>query len=174
MHKKRAIDCQETFSLVVRYSSIRLLIVLAAKYDLLLHHMDVTTAYLQGELDDEIYAKMPENCYEVSQEQKVFRLKKAMYGLKQSGRAYNRKLCKVLTELSFTQSKADQCVFHKKTIDEYTIIAVYVDDLLIATNNEENLRLTKQKFWDKFKMKDLGEARNVLGMRIISKKYNHK
>ncbi|KAK9721225.1 Reverse transcriptase (RNA-dependent DNA polymerase) [Popillia japonica] len=139
----------ETFSPVVRYSSIRFLCALAVKYDLAMHHMDVTTAYLQGELHDEIYIYQPEYLRN-KEDSRVYRLKKAMYGLKQSGRSWNKKLNIILKEMGLLQSKADQCIFYKMNGTRRLIIAVYVE----------------QRLQQKLKIKDLGVATEILGIRI--------
>lgn len=163
--QKQGINYQETFSPVVKYASLRYLFSLAAKENLRIDHMDVTTAYLQSDLNEEIHVQPPWNSKENTG--MVWRLKKAIYGLKQSGRCWNEKLHDVLTTLGLTQSKSDPCIYSlKNKTGQILIVAVYVDDLLIFTNQKglrENLKKNLQK---QFEMKDLGTAKRCIGMNI--------
>jgi transposase InsO family protein len=159
------IDYTETYSPVIRYTSIRYLLALATKYDLHIDQMDVTTAYLNGDLDEEIYVRPPA---ELAKEcrGKVWRLKKAMYGLKQSGKSWNTKLDQTLKSMGFIQSKADPCIYQRKEEKNAVIVAIYVDDMFVLSNDQELKNATKQMLRRNFRMKDLGEAKNFLGMRI--------
>ena len=85
-NQQKGIDYEETFSPVVRFTSIRLILAIVASMDLELHQMDVKTAFLNGELEEEIYMEQPEGFIVESQEQKVCRLLRSIYGLKQSSR----------------------------------------------------------------------------------------
>ena len=98
---------------------------------------------------------------------KVCKLKKALYGLKQASRVWNLKLDKVLRELGLERSKYDSCVYLKKTKDGVIYVAVYVDDLLIFYNCHSLLNLLMNRLNQKFKMKDLGVPKQVLGFRTI-------
>lgn len=161
------IDYSETYSPVVRYTSIRFLCALASKYDLYIDQMDMTAAYLHGDIEEEIYVKPPIELAKASQDGKVWKLRKSMYCLKQSDRAWNRKLHNTLLSLGFVRSQADPCVYFKRNDKSLIIIAVYVDDLLILANNRKEKSLLKSKLSQVFDMKDLGEARDLLGMCIV-------
>lgn len=89
-----------------------------------------------------------------------------MYGLKQSGKSWNTKLNNVLKNMDLTRSRADPCIYYCRTQRKIVIVAVYVDDMFILSNDTQLLQATKKKLSNKFKMKDLGEARSLLGMRI--------
>ena len=107
--QKYGIDYNEVFAPVVRYSTVRFLMALAVKFNLEIDHMDVVTAFLQGDLqNEEIYMDQPLGF--VTEENKVCRLKKALYGLKQSGRIWNKKVDTVLKEFGLVQSEIDPCV----------------------------------------------------------------
>lgn len=127
--------------------------------------MDVTTAYLQGDLEEEVYVRPPK---EIGDRQggKVRRLQKAMYGLKQSGRAWNEKLDSVLKELKFNQSKADSCIYYQFANGKRIVVAIYVDAILVATEDLRTMNETKKLLAMKFKMRDLGEIKNFVGMKI--------
>lgn len=156
------IDYEETFSPVVRYSTIRILIAMAVKKGLKIDQMDAITAFLQGELSDEIYIEQPDGFKDGSK--KVCRLKKAMYGLKQAGRAWNLKLEAALKSFGLIKSKLDPCVYYNT--DTTLIVAIYVDDILIFWKNESVLNEIKTSLSNSFKMKDMGKAQGCIGIRI--------
>src|ERR1700733_3648096 len=161
--QKPGIDYEETYSPVVRYTSIRLLMALAAQYDLDIDQMDVTTAFLHPELDEEIYMELQRG---FRLNGKTCRLKKSIYGLKQASRAWNKKLDKLLKELRFAQSNFDTCIYYNRENGKILIIAVYVDDLLILSNNKKEKQNLKADLMKRLKMKDLGEAHYCVGIHI--------
>lgn len=158
------IDYQETYAPVVRYSTIRFLIAMAVKFDLEIHQMDAVTAFLQGELSEEIYMQQPDQFSDGSS--KVCRLKKSLYGLKQSSRVWNEKLNSALIELGLKRSAVDQCIYFAESESVILIIAIYVDDLLIFSNNSKKRDDLKERLSNRFKMKDIGTAVSILGMNI--------
>lgn len=170
--QKEGIDYSETFSPVVRYSSIRLLLSLAVRHDLDIDQMDVVTAFLQSELKEEIYMKIPEGCK--SDTRKVYRLKKSIYGLKQASRVWNRKLDETLKKIGLTQSKTEPCIYFKTQNGEKTYVAIYVDDILIFSNNQRSKEYIKERLSKCFKMKDLGPAHYILGMKLTRDRENGK
>ena len=160
------IDYSETYSPVVRYTSIRFLCALATKYDLDMDQMDVKAAYLHGDIEEDIYVEPPEELRSPEDEGQVWKLQKSMYGLKQSGRAWNKKLNETLINDGFERSKADPCVYIKRTKRGLVIVAVYVDDLLILAKDKKEKAILKRMLSQNFDMKDLGEAKHLLGMTI--------
>lgn len=163
--QKYKVDYFETYSPVVRMSSIRLLISLAVKFNLLVHHMDVTTAYLNGILHNDVYMKIPEGV-EVNETNKVCKLSKSLYGLKQSGREWNIKLDEVLQKIGFKRCQTDACVYVRNEGGELNIIAVYVDDLLIVCSTELSLNKIKGQISSEFTMVDKGDCKYFLGIEI--------
>ena len=131
--------------------------------------MDVVTAFLNGNLEEEIYMKQPDGIIEPGKEHLVCKLERSLYGLKQSPRCWNKALKEYLLSIGFTQSSADPCVFVKKS-DTLTVIAVYVDDLIILTKNSDEITKIKEILNFRFKMKDMGELYFWLGMSIIQDK----
>ena len=117
---------------------MRTVITLAAKKKLLVHQMDVTMAFLNGMLEEEVYMKQPEGFEQKGQEDLVCRLKKSIYGLKQSPRCWNAVLDQHLKSNNLKQSSADPCIY-TSTEGETVIVAVYVDDILIATEKEKTM-----------------------------------
>ena len=166
MNQRYGIDYEETFSPVIRNESMRLLFALAAELNLTIDHMDVVTAFLHGNLKEEVYMKQPEGFEIKGKEHYVCKLQKAMYGLKQASRAWYEKISEVLlNRLGFNRSEHEPCVFvrNKRSL---MIIALYVDDLLIFSNDEAERKNVKKVLSSEFEMKDLGDVRKVIGVRI--------
>ena len=152
------IDYHETFSPTVRITSVRILMQLAIQTGMVVHQMDVKTAYLNAPIDCELYIEQPEG-YErkgPNGQKLVCKLKKSLYGLKQSGRNWNCLLHGYLTQERFIQSLADPCVYVKSTEFGLVIAIVWVDDIIIAGSNTDVLKKAKESLMMRFKMKDLG------------------
>jgi hypothetical protein len=164
--QKTGKDVHGIFSPVASIETIRLVIVEAFMRDMRIEHMDVRTAYLYGLIDTEVYMKQPKGFLIRGKENHVCKLVKAIYGLRQSGKIWYETLRDFLLNTGFKQCWKDRCVFIKQT-KEYTIIViVYVDDLIIANNNDEARAEFKQALNKRFKMKDLGDLSYILGIRV--------
>lgn len=159
--QKKGRDYEEVFSPVARYTTLRYLFALAARNGYEIEQMDAVSAFLQGEVDTEIYMMQPEMYEQGSQ---VCYLHKSIYGLKQASRLWNSKLNTVLQEIGMYQSKTDPCVYYnnKKT----TFIAVWVDDLILFTSEQTVKNTIKSMLKKYFEMKDLGKATQCLGLNI--------
>lgn len=162
--QRPGIDYAETYAPVVRYTSIRYLLAIAAKHNLQIDQMDAVSAFLQGEIDDVIYMLQPQGFSDGTN--KVCRLKKSLYGLKQASRVWNAKLNSALIKFGLQRSKLDPCIYYRQWKDTIIILAIYVDDILLLSNNEQAKLNLKAKLSTTFKMKDLGAATSVLGMNI--------
>ena len=158
------IDYNETFAPVTKINSIRLLLALSARFDWEIHQMDVKSAFLNGELDEEIYMRAPPG-YKAAPGT-VWRLKKALYGLKQASREWYKKLSHELNSLGFARIQADHCVFYKNVNGHHFIIAVYVDDNLIISDSLDLILKTKEDLSSCFDMTDLGEVHWILNMEV--------
>lgn len=164
--QKYGVDYHETFSPTANMTSVRVLMQKAAQENLVLHQMDVKTAYLHAPIDCELYVEQPEG-YEVlsnSKEKLVCKLEKSLYGLKQAGRNWNHMLHSFLIDNNFVQNCADHCVYAKETLKDKVIILIWVDDLIIAASDENAMATVKKMLAAKFKMKDLGKLRYFLGI----------
>lgn len=161
------VDYFETFSPVIRHSSLRMLIALAAKMGLNIDQMDVKTAFLNGDLNEVIYMKQPEGFEVEGKEDYVCLLQKSLYGLKQAPRAWNAKLHAELTRLKFKRSENEPCVYMRSQEEKTIIIAVYVDDILIFWNNKDAMLKIKNELKSSFEMKDLNTAELMLGIHIV-------
>ena len=164
--QKYGIDYDEISSPVVRFYSIRLLLTFAVQHDFLIHQMDVETAFLNGKLDEEIYMQQPEGYLKPRKEHLVCKLKKSLYGLKQSSRCWNKAFREGFEKISFTQASADPCVFIRKE-DTLTIIAIHVDDMMILAENISEMQRLKESLKLQFKMKDMGEMHYYFGVCIV-------
>ena len=168
--QQEGLDYHDTFSPVVKMVTVRCVIALAAQFNWTLCQMDVYNAFLQGDLFEEVYMTLPPG-FGSQGENKVCRLLKSLYGLKQASRQWNLKLTTALIQSGFTQSKLDYSLFTKKdTTGGMVIILVYVDDLLITGNNEVLIQEAKDILHHNFKMKDLGELRYFLGIEFARSK----
>jgi hypothetical protein len=129
--------------------------------------MDVVTAFLNGPLKETIYVRQPEG-YEVpGKEDWVYLLNRSLYGLKQSGRVWYDDIAPALEGFDFKKCKTDSSIFvYINPNGEKTYIALYVDDFLITSENEDDLKTIKQRLSDKYEMKDLGVAKRFLGMQL--------
>ncbi|KAJ9553541.1 hypothetical protein OSB04_017587 [Centaurea solstitialis] len=165
--QKPGIDYFDTYAPVARISTIRLLIALAAIHNLVVHQMDVKTAFLNGELDEEVYMKQPEGFVMPSNEHKVCKLVKSLYGLKQAPKQWHQKFDEVILSSGFKLNQSDKCVYSRfDSSGSGVIICLYVDDMLIFGTNQLQVDETKCLLSSKFAMKDMGEADVILGIRI--------
>jgi len=173
--QKKGIDFDEIFSPVVKMTSIRTILSLVAAEDFHLEQLDVKTAFLHGDLEEEIDMQQPQG-YEVKGREKlVCRLKKSLYGLKQAPRQWYLKFDKFMSEQGYTRCHSDHCVYLKKENDgSYIIFLLYVDDMLVAGSNMQEINVLKRKLANSFAMKDLGAAKQILGMRITRDRKNRK
>ncbi|GJR00009.1 zinc finger, CCHC-type containing protein [Tanacetum coccineum] len=129
--------------------------------------MDVKTAFLNGDLDEEIYMKQPEGFVMPGHESKVCKLKKSLYGLKQAPKQWHQKFDDVVLSNGFSLNQADKCVYSKfDASGKGVIICLYVDDMLIFGTDQDQVNKTKEFLSSNFDMKDLGEAEVILGIRI--------
>ena len=164
--QEEGIDYEETFSPVARYTSIRSGLAIANQLDLELHQMDVQTAFLNGELEEEIYMLQPEGYKEKGKENFVCKLNKSIYGLKQASRCWFKTMDAYMKNNDYEQCQADSCLYVKRVGAEFIIIALYVDDMLLACSSKQLLQNEKEALQKRFCMKDLGEARYCLGIQI--------
>lgn len=164
--QQKGIDYYETFAPVVRHQTVRFLIALASNKSLKIDHWDVSTAFLNGNLNEEVYMEIPEGLEIKDRKNKVWKLQKAVYGLKQASRSWNERADKSLTSLGFKRASLEFCVYYKIEKNSCTIIALFVDDFLILWNNNKEKEFLKNELLKNFKIKDLGKAKFFLGINI--------
>ena len=164
--QQEGIDYEETFSPVVRFTSIRLILAIVASLDLELHQMDVKTAFLNGNMEEEIYMEQPVGFVAEGQEHKVCKLLRSIYGLKQSSRQWYIRFHQAIISFDFEMIDEDHCVYVKRSKEKFVILSLYVDDILLASNNKEYVQIIKEWLSSNFDMKDMSEAAYIIGVKI--------
>ena len=149
-HQKYGIDYLETFSPVVKMTTIRTVIALAAARKWPIYQLDINNAFLHGDLHEEVYMHMPEGI--PNPNNKVCLLKKSLYGLKQASRQWHAKLLEELRKLKYEQSKNDYSLFTKRNNQRITILVVYVDDILVTSSNKQDIIILKEHLHHTLKM----------------------
>ncbi|RVW56198.1 Retrovirus-related Pol polyprotein from transposon TNT 1-94 [Vitis vinifera] len=165
--QKEGIDYKDTFSPVSKKDSLRIIMALVAHFDLELHQMDVKTAFLNGNLDEDIYMEQPEGFAKKGNEHLVCKLKKSIYGLKQASRQWYIKFNNTITSFGFKENIVDQCIYLKVSGSKFIFLILYVDDILLASSDLGLLRETKEYLSKIFHMVDMGEANYVIGIEIL-------
>ncbi|GJX61870.1 putative RNA-directed DNA polymerase [Tanacetum coccineum] len=159
------IDYEETFAPVAKINTIRILISLAANQEWPLHQFDVKNAFLNGNLEEEVYMELPPGVMN-SEKGKVCKLKKALYGLKQSPRAWFGRFTKSMKAFGYRQSNSDHTLFVKRKAGKLTALIVYVDDMVVTGDDTEEIEALKNYLSQEFEMKDLGQLKYFLGIEV--------
>ncbi|KAI4305960.1 hypothetical protein L6164_029285 [Bauhinia variegata] len=137
--------------------------------------MDVKIAFLHGDLEENIYMKQPKGFVVKGKEDYVCKLTKSLYGLKQAPRQWYKKFESVMIQQGYKKTISDHCAFVRKFSNNYFIILMlYVDDMLIVGHDSSRINLLKKEFSKSFAMKDLGPARQILGIEIIRDRKSKK
>ncbi|KAE8713996.1 hypothetical protein F3Y22_tig00110202pilonHSYRG00134 [Hibiscus syriacus] len=173
--QKEGIDFNEIFSLVVRLTTVRVVLAMCATLNLHLEQLDVKTAFLHGNLEEEIYMLQPEGFEEDEKKNLVCRLNKSLYGLKQASRCWYKRFDSFIMCLGYNRLNADPCAYFKRSGDnDFVILLLYVDDMLVAGPNKDHIEELKAQLAREFEMKDLGSANKILGMQIHQDRSNRK
>jgi hypothetical protein len=168
--QRPGVDYEETYSPVMGGITFRYLISLAVNLNLKMKLMDVVTAYLYGNLDTDIYMKIPDGIPVPNQDEKnralySVKLKKSLYGLKQSGRMWYNRLSEFLSKKGYTNNEDCPCVFIQRSSNGFCIISTYVDDLNIIGTHKE-IEEASSYLKSEFGMKDLGKTKFCLGLQL--------
>lgn len=164
------IDYDETFAPVAKMNTVRILISCAANFGWPLHQLDVKNAFLHGDLQEEVYMEIPPGLSTPGTVGKVCRLRKSLYGLKQSPRAWFDRFRQAVCSMEYKQCNGDHTVFYKHSKQQITILAVYVDDIIITGDNEEEIGRLKKCLGKAFEVKDLGQLKYFLGIEVARSK----
>jgi hypothetical protein len=143
------------------------LISLVASYGLTIHQMDVKTAFLNEELEEEIYMDQPDGFIANGQEGKVCKLLKLLYGLKQAPKQRHEKFDKTLISAGFVVNEANSCVYYRYGGGEGVILCLYVDDILIFGSSLKVIEEVNKFLSSNFEMKDLGETDVILNIKLL-------
>jgi Reverse transcriptase (RNA-dependent DNA polymerase) len=128
--------------------------------------MDVKIVFLNGDIDECIYILQPPNYESDDSKQMVYKLNKSIYGLKQASHQWYFKFHQVIISFEFEPNLVDECIYHKFSGSKFVFLVLYVDDILLASNDKNMMRETRKKKFKHFDMKDLGETSYVLGLKI--------
>jgi hypothetical protein len=164
--QREGVDFDEVFAPVARMESIRMLLAVAAQEGWLVHHMDVKSAFLNGELKEEVYVRQPPGFTAAGHEGKVLKLYKALYGLRQAPRAWNVKLDGSLLKLGFTRCASEHGMYTRGGGPTRVVVGVYVDDLIITGANPADVGAFKEEMRRLFRMSDLGLLSYYLGIEV--------
>ncbi|KAJ9550922.1 hypothetical protein OSB04_014967 [Centaurea solstitialis] len=160
------IDYNETFAPVAKMSTVRTLISIAVNCEWQLHQLDVKNAFLHGDLQEEVYMDIPPG-FDTNQTMgKVCKLKKSLYGLKQSPRAWFDRFRRAMVSMGYRQTNGDHTLFFQHNRGHTTMLAVYVDDMIITGDDEREIAQLKMRLAKEFEVKDLGLLKYFLGIEI--------
>ena len=162
--QKGQFDYHEVFAPVVRYGSIRVLLDIAIEKNWMIEQSDVSNAFLNGVLDSPVYMAAPPSV--IVPAGKVCALKKGLYGLRQAPKVWNSTIHQFLVSIGFQQSKVDGCMYSINKHGHQLILALYVDDMLYASDNKLLVQEVKDALATRFKIKHMGSAAFILGMKI--------
>nr|GEX61223.1 ribonuclease H-like domain, reverse transcriptase, RNA-dependent DNA polymerase [Tanacetum cinerariifolium] len=163
---EHGIDFEEVFALVAWMETIRLLLAIAANNKWEVHHLDVKYVFLHRDLKEEVYVTQPEVFVKRQDNEKVYRLIKALYGLRQALCAWNIKLDNTLKSLDFKKCALEQAIYTKTSKDSTLLIGVDVDDLIITGTPKNEIDKFKAQMEEKFEMNDLGLLAYYLGIEV--------
>ncbi|KAE8978761.1 Retrovirus-related Pol polyprotein from transposon TNT 1-94 [Phytophthora fragariae] len=171
--QRHGIDYEETYSPVPYLNSVRAMLAKCSADGMEIDQCDVDTAFLYGKLEEEIYMELSEGLRELldlaeaeGEDDVVCMLLQILYGLKQASLVWNETIDKHLKSMGFEPADADPCVYTKGEGDDECIVGLYVDDMLIASRQKAAIASVKAGIAEKFRIKDLGRARSILGIAI--------
>nr|GEZ09194.1 retrovirus-related Pol polyprotein from transposon TNT 1-94 [Tanacetum cinerariifolium] len=148
--QEKVIDFEESIALVARIEAIRIFIANAASKNMIVYQMDVKTAFLNGELKEEVYVSLPEGFVDPDHLTHVYRLKKSLYGLKQAPRAWYDTLSRFLLDNTFSKGAVDPTLFTRKTCKHILLVQIYVDDIIFSSTDPTDYNMFYNKTSSKF------------------------
>ena len=167
------LDYKETFAPMIRYDCLRIFLALVTHLDLELVQFDIKTAFLYGDLREEIFMEVPEGIRSAKSENNVCRLLKAWYGLKQAARCCNEKFTRALRDLGLEKCASEECIFCGCVNDDEVIVALFVDDGLVAAKSHVSLRIVIDALSEPFGIK-LGDSACFVGIEFVRDRRNKR
>ncbi|GJY28906.1 putative ribonuclease H-like domain-containing protein [Tanacetum coccineum] len=167
--QEEGIDYDEVFAPVARIEAIRLFLAYASFMGFMVYQMDVKSAFLYGQIEEEVYVCQPPGFEDPDYPDKVYKVVKALYGLHQAPRAWYETLAKYLLDNGFHRGKIDQTLFIKKQKGDILLVQVYVDDIIFGSTKKELCLEFEKLMHDKFQMSSMGELTFFLGLQVKQK-----
>nr|GEW84069.1 hypothetical protein [Tanacetum cinerariifolium] len=164
--QKEGIDFEESFAPVARLEAVMLFITYAAHKSFTLYQMDVKTAFLYGPLKEEVCVNQPDGFVDPYNPDKVYRLKKTLYGLKQVPRAWYDELSTFVVSKGFSKGSIDPTLFITKHRGDILLVQIYVDDIIFGSTNPKFSKQFEKLMHSKFEMSMIGELKFFLGIQI--------
>ncbi|GJS03409.1 putative ribonuclease H-like domain-containing protein [Tanacetum coccineum] len=164
--QEEGIDFEESFAPVARIEAIRIFIANAATKNMIIYQMDVKTAFLNGDLQEEVFVSQPEGFEDQENPTHVYRLKKALYGLKQAPRAWYDTLSKFLMANNFFKGAVDPTLFTRKSGKHILLVQIYVDDIIFASTDHNACNIFSNEMSSKFQMSMMGQMSFFLGLQV--------
>lgn len=162
--QEKGFDFSETYSPTAKLTTFRVLMSIANHFGYFIHQMDVKNAFLNGQLEEDIYMQQPEGF--VQDKTKVCKLNKSLYGLKQAAKKWNERMDHAMDEIGFNRCSSDQCLYVRIDGEFICYILLYVDDLIFVSNDMQMIDKVKAKLKHKFDMTDVGEIDTFLGISV--------
>lgn len=164
--QKFGVDYDEVFAPVARPATFRTLLAVSSLKNLVVQQFDVKTAFLNSVLEEAIYMKPPPGSVQDKDCDKVFKLHKTLYGLKQAARSWNKTLHEALLKLNFRQSLFDNCLYVMTNKHEACYVVIHVDDMLFAATSEKLIKHVIELLNQSFEIKSLGNVQQFLGIQV--------
>lgn len=166
-HQRYGIDFDEVFAPVAKWDTIRLILALAAEKEWRVFQLDVKSAFLHGDLKEDVFVEQPKGFEVEAESNKVYKLKKALYGLKQAPRAWYSRIEGYFAKEGFEKCYCEHTLFVKKERGDVLVVSVYVDDLIYTGSSMEMIEEFKKSMMEEFSMTDLGKMKYFLGVEVI-------
>ncbi|GJX24266.1 putative ribonuclease H-like domain-containing protein [Tanacetum coccineum] len=167
--QEEGIDYDEVFAPVARIEAIRLFLAYASFKDFVVYQMDVKSAFLYGKIEEEVYVCQPLGFEDPHFPDKVYKVKKALYGLHQAPRVWYETLSTYLLNNGFHKGQTDKTLFIKRHKDDILLVQVYVDDIIFGSTKKEMSVEFEKLMRDKFQMSSMGELSFFLGLQVKQK-----
>ncbi|GJS91109.1 retrovirus-related pol polyprotein from transposon TNT 1-94 [Tanacetum coccineum] len=164
--QEEGIDFEESFAPVAHIEDIRIFIANAASKNMTIYQMDVKTAFLNSELKEEVYVSQPEGFVDPDHPTHVYRLKKALNGLKQASRAWYDTLSQFLLDNNFSKGAIDPTLFTRKIGKHILLVQIYVDDIIFASTDPKACDIFSNEMDSKFQMSMMGKMSFFLGLQV--------
>nr|GEZ69609.1 hypothetical protein [Tanacetum cinerariifolium] len=164
--QEEGIDFEDSFAPVARLEAIRIFLTYAAHKNMVVYQMDVKTAFLNGNLREEVYVSQPDRFVDSDNPNHMYKLKKALYGLKQASRAWYDMLSSFLLSQDFSKGSVDPTLFIRRNGNDLLLVQIYVDDIIFAVSTLELCELFANLMCSKFKMSMMGKISFFLGLQI--------